>query len=274
MNNQSNIKHLKFRQHYASGFTIVRISEFLKRESEELRKSQHRIDFYVILVITQGTGLHEIDFETIAYQKGDILFVNKGSVHNWKEPNSVEGYVILFTEEFMFKNQLKYNDLSYTYPYNNSLYQSKLSITKDFISFIDVLQILYNEYQNSLNAIGVDISQSLLRVFMLKTQLYSGAGLDSSKRYSDEVRLFTQLQKLLHQDISISRNAVYYCKKLNVSYQSLNEITKRLTKLTIKQFIDDYIIIEAKRHLSEKIKNVSEVSIIMGFEEVTNFSKF
>ncbi len=268
------MKEVKFLVQYATGFAIVRISEFLKRESSQLRKSPHSIDFFAIILITNGNGDHEIDFNVISYQKGDMLFVNKGSVHAWLKTENIEGYVIFFTEDFLFQNQVKFNDLSYTYPYNSVLYEAKLSIGKEFDFFTNMASMLYKEFNNASNDVATEITKNLLCVFILKAQQCSKKDHTLLKGKSEDVLLFTRFQKLLNKRIGSSRNAVYYCEKLNVSYQKLNEVSKRLTKLTVKAVIDDYTVLEAKRQLSQKIKNVTEVSSSLGFGETTNFSKF
>ncbi len=268
------MKEIKFLVQYTTGFAIVRISEFLKRERSALRKNPHSIDFFAIIVITHGNGVHEIDFNTISYQKGDILFVNKGSVHAWLKTEDIEGYVIFFNEEFLFQNQVKFNDLSYTYPYNSVLYEAKLTIELEFGFFKNMASMLYKEFNNASNDVGAEIIKNLLRVFILKAQQCSKQEHTSLKGKSEDVVLFTRFQKLLNKRICSSRNAVFYCERLNVSYQKLNEVSKRLTNLTVKGVIDDYTVLEAKRQLSQKIKNVSEVSTSLGFEEATNFSKF
>ncbi len=109
------MKEVKFLVQYATGFAIVRISEFLKRESSQLRKSPHSIDFFAIILITNGHGVHEIDFNVISYQKGDMLFVNKGSVHAWLKTEDIEGYVIFFTEDFLFQNQVSRARQTYSF---------------------------------------------------------------------------------------------------------------------------------------------------------------
>ena len=79
---------------------------------------------------------------------------------------------------------------------------------------------------------------------------------------------------MLEEKISITRNAKDYCISLNTTYRKLNSTCKILTNKTIKGFIDDFLILKAKRLLSEREENISQISYKMGFDEVTNFTKF
>ena len=59
----------------------------------------HRVDFYVVLIITEGNGWHTIDFEDYELQRGSVLSIRKDQVHNFHRSN-VKGWIVLFTEEF------------------------------------------------------------------------------------------------------------------------------------------------------------------------------
>ncbi len=45
------------------------------------------------------------------------------------------------------------------------------------------------------------------------------------------------------------RNADYYAEQLNITYKHLNVVCKAIVKSTAKQYIDDFVILEAKRNL-------------------------
>ena len=57
-------------------------------------------------------------------------------------------------------------------------------------------------------------------------------------------------------------------------YSSLNKICKSFTKKTLKEYIDSALILEIKRMLINMNLNISEIAFELGFDEVTNFSKY
>jgi AraC family transcriptional activator of pobA len=79
---------------------------------------------------------------------------------------------------------------------------------------------------------------------------------------------------VLNENIALTRNAKDYCNNLNVSYQKLNLTCKTLTNKTVKEFIDDFLLLKAKRLLSESDVIISQVAYNLGFDEPTNFTKF
>lgn len=268
------IPEYNFREEYEQfGFEVIKL-EYLNSKLPELERTRpHRIKFYALFYITKGDGTHFIDFTQHSFKKGSLLFISKNQVHAWGENSNVKGFVVFFTEAFLYKNQIQFNDLSYSYPYNHNLFSPVLQTkSKKTKAFAQLIKLVYNEYHHSIDGIQEELLQCLLRVLILKTQDFTPSLLNNA---SKEVEmLFVEFQKQLDQNISLTRNAQDYCDMLNVSYHQLNKVIKTLTNKTIKVFIDDFVILQAKRLLADPTNNASEVSYSLGFEESTNFSKF
>ena len=71
-----------------------------------------------------------------------------------------------------------------------------------------------------------------------------------------------------------SRNADFYAKKMNITYKHLNVICKEVVNITAKRFIDEFVILEAKRQLINSAVKSTELAFSLGFEEPTNFIKY
>ena len=272
MTNQ--VKEYTFRKEIETvGFEIIKLDYFFNEQSSIEIAKPHKINFYNILFITEGKGAHNIDFINFNYNKGSILFVEKNQVHAWKQTQNVDGFLILFTEEFLHNNQIKFQDISYTYPYNESLYEPIINLDEhNYKSFYALISCLFQEYYLQNTPAKQEILQNLLRTTFLKIRSYPTK--EHKVIDSDKKDLFIRFQKMLNEKISITRNAKDYCIFLNVSYRKLNLTCKTLTNKTIKEFIDDFLILNAKRLLSGRGKNISQVAYLSGFDEVTNFSKF
>ncbi|MBU2950219.1 AraC family transcriptional regulator [Tamlana agarivorans] len=268
------IKEYAFRKKIEDiGFKIIKLDYFFKQLSSIELTRPHKINFYAIICITKGKGKHSIDFKSYDYGKGSVFFVEKNQIHAWEQHELAEGFIILFTEDYLYNNQVKFQDISYTYPYNDSLYEPIINLNQqEYKPFYALITYLFQEYhlQNSPNK--QEILQNLLRTILLKIRSYPSKeykGIDSETK-----ELFIRFQKELENKIAITRNAKDYCIFLNTSYRKLNTTCKTLTNKTIKEFIDYFLILKAKRLLSEKGKNISEISYKLGFDEITNFTKF
>lgn len=272
MSNQ--IKEYTFREEIEKiGFEIVTLNYFFNENSKLEIVKPHRINFYAILFITKGEGMHSIDFKEYKYKKGSVLFIEKNQVHAWIKSKDIEGFIILFTSEFLFRNQVIFNDISYSYPFNTSLYKPVINLEDDdYTSFYALINYLFQEYYIANTAVKQEILQNLLRTILLKIQSFPVK--EKKDIDADKKDLFIRFQKLLEEMFSQTRNAKDYCTALNVSYRTLNTTCKTLTNKTVKEFIDAFLILQAKRWLSEGENNISEISYLLGFDELTNFTKF
>ena len=256
------------------GFEIVELAYLFSRHSVEERTIPHRLKFYALMFITNGYGQHEIDFNMYSFKTNSILFIGKDQIHAWRKSNNVNGFMVFFTEDFLYQNQIKFKDLSYSYPYNSILYEPVVDISKSdkFDSFLSLIHYIREEYKTPNHPDKQEILQCLLRTFILKIRAQSKQ--DNTKVLRKEKELFIRFQRLLDEKISTSRNAKDYCQWLNISYRQLNSVCKTLTNLTVKEFIDKILILKIKKYLSDNPENISQVSYIFGFQEVTNFTKY
>lgn len=95
-------------------FDIFTIKNLFFRQDQldhPLDKPQ-RVDFYHILYITKGEGIHHIDFHPYHYITGSIVFISKGQVHAFEVQSDIEGFLILFTDDFLSKD-LIHSDILY-----------------------------------------------------------------------------------------------------------------------------------------------------------------
>lgn len=269
-----NIPEYSFREEYEPlGFEVIKLEYFYSKHSVLERTNPHRLKFYALIYIIEGNDSHIIDFTSHKFSEGSLIFVSKNQVHAWGIKNKVEGYIIFFTEAFLYKNQIQFNDLSYSYPYNYNLYSPVLQTKNENTKvFTQLISLIYNEYHYSINNTQEEMLQCLLRVLILKIQDSTPSLLNDASKETEI--LFVEFQKQLDQNISLTRNAQDYCNMLNVSYHQLNKTIKTLTNKTIKAFIDEFVILQAKRLLADPTNNASDVSYALGFEESTNFSKF
>lgn len=255
------------------GFEMFTMTDFFENISMEERARLHRIKFYSFLFVTEGKGMHLVDFENYKLSKGSLIFTRKDVVHAWLDSKDLEGYVMIFTEDFFSYNRIKFNDLSFYYPYS-ALFKPTLNISdcENCQTFYSLMDSLYLEFTASNTREKKEILQSLVRALFLKIQAVPQIELEPSDEVA--VETFAAFQHLLEKKLSKTRNAADYCKELNVSFRKLNDICKELTKKTLKIFIDDLIILKAKRYLFNGELSISEISYLLGFNEVTNFTKF
>lgn len=258
-----------------SGLEVQSLAYFTACCNPAVVEIHHRVDFYVIIFFTEGHGRHSVDFETHTYEPGTLLFLTKNQVTAFTLNRKANGFLIYFTEAFYQQHQIQFNELLYTYPFNTGLYEPVLHLKSEINTFVDLFNSLQKDYMSNPTAQAQELHQCYLRILLLKIRMAH------KKRYrqivqADQgaIQLFIQFQRRVDESFTTNRNANFYCDALKVSFKKLNDLCKKLTQKTLKQYIDDRLILEAKRSLTYQQLNISEIAYNLGFEEVTNFTKY
>lgn len=271
------IPDIKFREKNSSdiGFEIMSLKSLLERADsmESPINELHRIHFHLLILATEGEGYHIIDFKRYTLSAGNLLFVTKEQVQAIDTENNRDGFVILFTDHFLNKN-LSHNDYFAFYRF------FALSKYPPIISFNDLelkeilptFQSMVREFNRKDDFAKEEIIRSMLKIILLSAERTGRHHIQQPE--SSEFKTFVAFQKLLSRDFIQTRDANNYAKSLNISYRQLNDICKEFTQKTAKSVIDGYIILEAKRKLSQKNLTVKEISYSLGFDEPTNFVKY
>jgi len=82
------------------------------------------------------------------------------------------------------------------------------------------------------------------------------------------------LRNLVDENYRYEKNSDFYARKMELSTKRLNEIVKKVSGYTITQIIHNRLILEAKREMVSKDKTIQTISIELGFENPSYFSRF
>jgi len=257
-------------------FEIFTLNSLFSRQGKlnlSLEKP-HRVDFYLILAITEGTGTHIIDFSPYRYREGSILFISKGQVHAFEVRPDRDGFLILFTEAFLSKNLIHSDILSFYRLYNYHLH-SPVMQPEEFGKYqiVPIIHEIYDEYNVSNDFAKEEILRLLLKLLLLKAERVKQTLIPQEKN-SEWFTRFGIFRNKLEKHFTETRNAHVYAKMMNISYKHLNEICKSLTGITAKAFIDQFVILEMKRRLAMSDLSIKELTYELGFDEPTNLVKF
>lgn len=258
------------------GFDIFSLEKLIARK-EKLDHSidkPHRIDFYILLYITKGEGVHYVDFQSHPCSEGSIVLISREQVHSFDISSGLEGYVILFTDEFLSNNlihsELKTLSGLYNYHFFSPVFHPD-SVEGRVLG--NIVAEMFREYYMPENSARVEILRLLLKLLLLKSDRIKQTVIPDDMNV-EWLAVFNRFRNDLNENYSRTRNAAEYAGMLDISYKHLNTVCKAVTGNTVKGFIDMFIVLEAKRRLAVSDISVKELSYELGFDEPTNFLKF
>ncbi len=230
----------------------------------------HRVSFFALLIVLDGMGSHQIDLKEYPIKKGTVLKIAKGQVHAFQENPNYDGYLILFTEEFVLnyfsKSSIEFISHLYNYHINEPLVEGG-NLNEAFIENVLAELDDHNTYAQK------NIVAAMLELYLLRLERLSQTA-DQNKKSYQHYPLFLEFKNLVEKQYTQTRNVKDYAKILQISTKHLNQIVKEFTLNTAKHFIDDFVTLEMKRAIASTNSSLKEIGYAVGFDEMTNFTKF
>lgn len=84
----------------------------------------------------------------------------------------------------------------------------------------------------------------------------------------------SELADLIERELGGRREVGWYARRLGVSARTLNRATERVAGRTVKELVDERIVLEAKRLLVHTTMAVDAVAERLGFDDPSNFVRF
>lgn len=235
----------------------------------------HRHDYYTILWATNACGDHYIDYQHFLIKPNRIFFVNPGQVHQVITFDRPEGFVIMFTPEYLQQNMISTEFLTNLGLFSDSAATPPLIVdTKGQNKLLQIVKDLRNAFIGQTPFRNEQLS-SYLKLFLIECNNYAPVpsdsntqGLQSGKliinKFKSEVELhFTDWHKVN-----------LYAEALHISADYLNSVVKATIGKTAKEFIQHRICLEAKRLGVHTQLSSKEIAFELGFEDPSHFSKF
>jgi AraC family transcriptional regulator, transcriptional activator of pobA len=233
----------------------------------------HKHHFYELFLVKQGTATQVIDYQEYKLAANTFLLISQGQLHFFEKSNreELQGYRLMFTEEFFQMNQLD-NQFLFEVIHLDNIYQNPfLALSPEANGFVfTYFDLLFQEYQRS-NTYDRAL-QSLLFLLLaeihrlLKTPLPS----DATKH---QATVFKQFIILLETHFMKKWAAANYAESLFISPRHLNRIVQDITNQSLTQVIQNRTVLEAKRLLTFTDLTVGQIAERLGFEDAAYFAR-
>jgi AraC-like DNA-binding protein len=232
----------------------------------------HRIRFNILLYIQEGSGRHFIDFNSHTYESGSFISIGKNQIHAFDFESKPKGKIILFTSKF---EQSIRSNIRLPTIVSDYVGISKMPIltvsgnTKQSCeALISQIDILSNGQRHS-ELISQLLFSSLTLILLSKMPSHFESNISAAR-----MTKFLSFLSLLEENFIKIKDANTYADLLGTTYKTLNQICKLATDQSPKQLIDAHVILEAKRRLAIENVGASELAHGLGFEDVSNFTKY
>jgi len=244
-----------------------------------------RFSGLTICLILKGEIQGELNLEEFTLSKDSLLVINENSIvritHvDWSE---IDAYVLFISQQFLSDLNIDLNAIDLkTIVQKPKLAFSSLgpSQAETMARYIDLLHI--NAVQNSFPNIKRSIARSILQAILYQLVHFYKESIASDgvkhtegkKRMSRRLNYVHEFMVLVRQHHTRQRSIGFYADRLYISSKYLSHIIKDITGRSAADWIDQFVILEAKNLLRFSNKNIQQIAYALNFSTQSSFGKY
>lgn len=227
----------------------------------------HRDDHYMFVLLQSGSFLWEVDFKEIRMKGPSVCFIAPGQVHRYIDFRKAKGWLV-FADTALVPPQ--YRNIFDTYL---NVRQAASSDREDAVfKLIPLLEQVLAEVARPL---GAGVLGSLLEtisglVASGLVQERQAASLIGGPKYHTVAR-FKQLLSTQYKEV---KQVKAYAALLHITPLYLNEVLKEVTGFSASYWIQQEVLLEARRMLYYTALDVKQIAYALGYEDHAYFSRF
>jgi len=233
-----------------------------------------KIDYAVSTICLKGNIEGTLNLQPVSIAENDVAIVLPGQIIQFTNISSdFAGLIFVMSERFTDNLELSIKNSVSVLLYlkeNPVIHLAPDEI--DLLSkYYDILQLTIRmPYKiNRLEIIRL-LLQALLYIINDFKQFQEQSGLQKSKREG----LFDAFYNLVLDYYKESRKTEFYADKLCLTPKYLSTVIKEISGKSVSQWIDNYVVLEAKSLLKTSNLTIQQISDELSFANQSFFGKF
>lgn len=277
------------RQHHSDGAETVthkhclvgRVSKEMAPNSKPYFNQPCRIDAVVLWLCTEGSSVLTLNLEDHQVQKGSFIVLPPKSIAEMEmqSSNSYGGYVIIIDPNFLGEADLNMKKIISTLvntPPRRGVIQLNEAACKQMINLFELAIATISNASDT--PFGEDVIRTMLSLFIYQSCDLIAAEMQTSQLSSatstrtDEY--FRRFIKELSEHYLERQNVTFYADRLCISSRYLTTIVRRVSGLSVTDWMNRYIITEAKYLLKYSDMSIQEIAYKLNFPNQSFFGKY
>ncbi|MBC7846944.1 MAG: helix-turn-helix domain-containing protein [Flavobacterium sp.] len=251
-------------------FYASTVSNHLK--NNDFTSSPHKHNFFLVVLFTQGSGNHSVDFVNYDIKPGSIFMLSPGQIHSWTLTEDTDGYIFFHNKDF-YELNFSSNKLQ-DYPFYCSVYNSPTLILKanDLQKSKSIFKEINLEYKQKqlikfkrLFVLVELLYIDLLRLYLPQEQI--------DKQNQDYLIKLRKLEGLINDNYKTIKSPAKYAEMMFLGIKQLNRVCKECLNKSTSDIITDRIILEAKRLLIYSPFKIPEIAEQLGYTDISYFTR-
>jgi AraC-like DNA-binding protein len=250
---------------------IYRFSDFTKESLKSIRP--HTKEFHQISFI-QGFGNSQLNINDQKVDEMDsvLYFISPDHVYSWSRDLDINGYILNFKQDFLPITPGDFRE-RFSFFHLNNLNAIPIALNEKQ-RVLDIFEELYSEYHQPRKSFSKEILKHYLQVVLYKClELYKLRVKDVNELPTGQ-GLFVQYRNLINNHYLSKRSIKEYAALLHVTPNHLSESIKKATGRHALYYINQRLLLEAKKFLKYGNEDVKHIAYTLNFASPSHFGKF
>lgn len=235
-----------------------------------------RMDAIVIALCTAGEGRATINLKEFVVSP-NMVVVNLPAniIRIDRVSDDFQGYILIVSQNFLREAQIDLNNMISAYMHIKT--HPARTVTPDLSLHLQTFYHLILECaEDKQSPFRNEILKGLIRAFLYKCaeQLHNQAHDEERSAKSRREIFFRQFIELLTQHHREQRSVGFYAEKMHITPKYMSSLMKEVTGRSAAEWIDEYVILEAKTLLKYSGLSIQEVAYKLNFSTQSFFGKY
>ena len=254
---------------------VIKTLEEMDRLLGGIADDPHRHNYYTVIWSFTATGRHIIDFKEYSIQPQHIFFVSPEQVHQVITDPNPTGVAIQFTPEFLQKNSIREDFIANLKLFQNIDETPPLTLSDSMAERLKIFTEQMVSAFNSENELRFESIGAYLKLFLIECNGHCTLTPNTNTQSLEVGRnIVRNFKSAVDNNFSKWHQVKDYADALSVSPNYLNEVIKTTLNTSAKDYIQNKLILEAKRMVVFTDKSGKEIGFDLGFDDPSHFSKF
>ncbi len=256
-------------------------SECLTADSQSDLEAFHfpcRIDALIIGIGTVGEMTISYNLQEFRLRKNTMFFCTPNTILQVKSMQGFESHVVVISSDFMHSIPINLHDLmpAMLQQVGNPCVQlddAESSSMREIIGLIEQ-EVRAPEQPYSREIVRNLLSSIIYKIANIRHNALA-ARPDEAKAPRDRSEAyFRQFMELLGENYRRQRSVRFYAQQLCITPKYLSTLIKRFSGSSVSEWIDRYVILEAKTLLKHSHMSIQEIAYSLDFPNQSFFGSY
>ena len=252
-----------------SGFFVLRRLDMRGRKVE-MPSAPVRSPIHCFFFVTRGEALITIGEESYFFKDSECAIIPAGQLFSVRYYDDCTGFMGGFHTNFLNTDNEGKN-LLHTFGFLRQWGSHKLLFdTQQREYMVNIFERLCAENETGKNS---DVIKAYLTAFLVEVDVVFQKTESADNKIGLDNKMCNRFIEMVFKNCNHSISIAEYAEKLNITPPHLYKIIKRFTGKTPLTWINEAVVLEAKKLLSHTDMTINEISAAVGINDPSYFSR-